>query len=138
MVAPSRLSEAPQGDWLRPITERKEGQPEAGGRRRSFTTHEREQMKPDQKKGCPALTHKGTRCPNRPDETRDGWCHVHDPEGIWRQQRPGYKPKLWREVGLSGAEKCILCAEPVIPGDVVVIAETGFFHHFHTVEDEAE
>lgn len=30
---------------------------------------------------CPALTKKGTPCPIDAEESRNGWCHVHDPNG---------------------------------------------------------
>lgn len=30
---------------------------------------------------CPAITKKGQRCPIDGEEWRNGWCHVHDPNG---------------------------------------------------------
>jgi len=30
---------------------------------------------------CPAITRKGKECPIGGEEWRNGWCHVHDPNG---------------------------------------------------------
>ena len=30
---------------------------------------------------CPAITQKGTPCPIDGEDFRNGWCHVHDPNG---------------------------------------------------------
>ena len=30
---------------------------------------------------CPAITRKGKSCPIGGEEWRNGWCHVHDPNG---------------------------------------------------------
>lgn len=30
---------------------------------------------------CPAITAKGKKCPIKGEESRNSWCHVHDPVG---------------------------------------------------------
>lgn len=34
---------------------------------------------------CPAITQKGNPCPIDGEDFRNGWCHVHDPNGKSRE-----------------------------------------------------
>lgn len=35
---------------------------------------------------CPAITKKNKPCPIQGEEKRNGWCHVHDPNGKFQKQ----------------------------------------------------
>jgi hypothetical protein len=36
---------------------------------------------------CPAITRAGNLCPIGGEEERDGFCHVHDPNGTYQKQQ---------------------------------------------------
>jgi hypothetical protein len=49
-------------------------------------------------KSCCCSTRKGLPCPIDADREREGawYCHIHDPQGTFRQQHPKRKPRKYR------------------------------------------
>jgi len=50
---------------------------------------------------CKAMTLKGTSCSITERITDEGFCHVHDPNGVFQNQHPdnkrSHKRKLWED-----------------------------------------
>jgi hypothetical protein len=50
---------------------------------------------------CPWVTRKGRPCSTPGESRRDGYCHVHDPDGTFAKQHPKYRARVKTKAAMA-------------------------------------